>query len=53
MTNTTITVSMPDEFEKIRKQHPYINWNEIIKQGLLNRLSELKKFKMMQENRRL
>lgn len=41
----TFTVSVPTELlKKARKEFPHINWNEMIKRGLLRRLGELKKF---------
>ncbi len=39
-----ITVSMPDRFNRIKKEFPEINWNEVMKAGILKRLDELKKF---------
>ena len=41
---TTITLSLPEEFEKAKEKFPEVNWNEVIKQGILKRLAELKKF---------
>ena len=40
----TITLSLPKEFELVKKRFPEVNWNEILKQGILRRLAELKKF---------
>ena len=40
----TITLSMPERFTKAKKEFPTINWNEVLKQGILKRLKELKKF---------
>ena len=40
----TITVSIPDRFNRIKKEFPEINLNEIMKAGILKRLDELKKF---------
>ncbi|MDD4878031.1 MAG: hypothetical protein PHO02_03275 [Candidatus Nanoarchaeia archaeon] len=40
----TLTVSVPEEFLEAKKKYPHINWNEVLKQGILKRLNELKKF---------
>jgi hypothetical protein len=40
----TITISLPQEFEEIRKKYPEMNWNEILKAAILKRLEELKRF---------
>ena len=41
---TTITLSLPKEFEEAKKKFPEVDWNEVIKRGVLKRLEELKKF---------
>jgi len=46
---TTITVSLPGEFEKAKIKFPEIDWNEVIKQGILKRLEELKKFEELKK----
>ncbi len=43
----TITISMPDRFNKVKKEFPEINWNEVMKAGILKRLDELKKFEKL------
>ena len=40
----TLTVSVPEEFLEAKKKYPHVNWNEVLKQGILKRLAELKKF---------
>lgn len=40
----TFTISAPKELERLRKEYPDVNWNEVMKRGILNRLEELKKF---------
>lgn len=40
----TLTISAPKELEKLKKQFPKTDWNEIMKMGILNRLKELKEF---------
>ena len=41
---TTITLSLPKEFKEAKKKFPEVDWNEVIKRGMLKRLEELKKF---------
>ncbi|MDO9517600.1 MAG: hypothetical protein Q7J10_06060 [Methanosarcinaceae archaeon] len=41
---STITVSMPSIFNKTKAEFPDINWNEVMKAGILKRLNELKRF---------
>ena len=43
----TITLSLPKEFESIKEKFPDIDWNEVIKRGILRRLEELKKFEKL------
>lgn len=46
----TFTVSVPTELLKeAREKFPHIDWNEMIKRGLLRRLDELKKFRELKE----
>ena len=45
----TITLSLPKEFELVKKRFPEVNWNEILKQGILRRLAELKKFEELRK----
>lgn len=40
---------MPDEFEKAKSKFPEVDWNEVIKQGILKRLGELKKFEELKK----
>ncbi len=40
----TLTLSMPKEFTEAKKKYPDINWNEVVKAGILKRLRELEKF---------
>ena len=40
----TITVSLPKEFDEAKKKFAEVDWNEVIKRGILKRLNELKKF---------
>ncbi len=39
----TLTISVP-ELDRLRKEYPEVNWNEVMKRGILKRLEELKKF---------
>ncbi|MEA3378377.1 MAG: hypothetical protein U9Q69_01935 [Nanoarchaeota archaeon] len=43
----TITVSLPKNFEKTKKQFPEVDWNAVMKKGILDRLEELKKFERL------
>ena len=45
----TLTVSLPEKFEQAKKRFPYINWNEVLKRGILKRLEELKKFEELKQ----
>ena len=45
----TITLSLPKEFEGVKERFPDIDWNEVIKRGVLRRLEELKKFEKLRE----
>lgn len=40
----TFTISVPKELKKLKKEFPEVNWNEVMKRGILKRLEELKKF---------
>ena len=45
----TFTVSAPKELEELRKKFPEVDWNEVMKQGILRRLEELKKFEELKK----
>ena len=45
----TFTISAPKELERLKKEYPTINWNEVIKRGILKRLEELKKFEELKK----
>ena len=45
----TFTISSPKELERLRKKHPEIDWNEVMKQGILRRLKELQKFEELKK----
>lgn len=49
----TITLSLPQEFEEAKKRFPEVNWNEILKAGILKKLVELKKFEQLKERGKL
>ncbi len=40
----TFTVSIPDDLKKRMDEHPDINWPEYLKQRLVVRMKEFKKF---------
>ena len=39
----TITLSLPKEFEEAKKKHSQVDWNKVIKQGILEKLEKLDK----------
>ena len=41
---TTITLSMPERFNKVKEEFPLVDWNEVVKSGIFRRLKELEKF---------
>lgn len=43
----TITLSMGKEYELAKKRFPDVNWNEIIKQFLIKKIEEIKKFEKL------
>jgi hypothetical protein len=45
----TITISAPKELEKLKEEFPEVNWNEVMKRGILKRLEELRKFEQLRE----
>jgi hypothetical protein len=46
---STFTISAPKELVKLKKEFPEINWNHVIKEGILERLEELKKFRELKK----
>lgn len=45
----TLTISTPKELQELKKKYPKVNWNEVMKQGIIKRLQELKKFEELQK----
>ena len=45
----TITISLPKEFEEIKRKFPEINWNEVLKAAIIKKLKEIEKFQRMIE----
>ncbi len=43
----TITLSMPDRFNKTKEEFPLVDWNEVVKRGICRRLEELKRFEAL------
>lgn len=43
----TITITAPEGFEGAKRKFPHVNWNEVLKKGILQRLEELKKFEQL------
>ncbi len=40
----TLTISAPKELKELKRKYPDVDWNEVMKRGILKRLEELKKF---------
>ena len=49
----TITISAPQELDALRREHPEVNWNRVIKRRILERLDDLKKFEQLKSAGRL
>ena len=45
----TFTISAPKELHTLKKKYPKVNWNEVMKQGILKKLNELQKFEELQK----
>lgn len=45
----TLTISAPKELEELKRKYPTTDWNEVMKQGILKRLEELKKFEELKK----
>ena len=45
----TFTISAPKELRTLKEKYPTVNWNEVMKQGLLKRLRQLQKFEQLQK----
>ena len=45
----TLTISLPKGFEQAKKRFPHINWNEVLKRGIVKRVEELKKFEELKK----
>ena len=43
----TLTITAPENLKELKKRFPHVNWNEIMKQGILKKLEELKKFEKL------
>jgi hypothetical protein len=42
-----ITLNMPESFRELKRKYPKVNWNAVIKRGVLKRLEELQKFQKL------
>ncbi len=49
----TITISLPEEFNEIRKKFPETNWNEVLKIAIMKRLIKIEKIKELNEKEEL
>ena len=45
----TITLSVPEKYNELKKRYPDVDWNEVLKMGILKRLEELKKFEELRK----
>jgi hypothetical protein len=45
----TFIISAPKELERLKKEYPDVNWNEVMKQGILQRLKELEKLEELKK----
>jgi len=45
----TITLSISEEFEEAKKKYPYIDWNAVLKHGIIKRLKELEIFEKLRD----
>ena len=45
----TFTISAPKELPRVKKEFPNVNWNNVMKAGILERLEELKKFEVIRK----
>ncbi len=49
----TITISVPEKLNDLKKRFPDTDWNEVLKRGILKRLEELKKFEELKSKGKL
>ena len=45
----TLTITAPKNLKELKKRFPDVNWNEIMKQGIIKKLEELKKFEKLKK----
>jgi len=50
---TTLTITAPKELSLARKRYPGVNWNSVMKDGILKRLSELETFEELKAKGKL
>ena len=43
----TVTLSIPDELKKKMDSMPEVKWSEILRNGIIRRVKQLKKFEQM------
>jgi hypothetical protein len=48
----TVTISIPQKLKNEMKQHPEINWSELLKQRMKKRAIALQKFEQKRKKRR-
>lgn len=44
---------MPEEFEEAKRKYPQVDWNAVLKQGIIRRLEEIEKFEKLKERGKL
>lgn len=49
----TITISLPKEFDEIKRKFPEINWNEVLKRAIIKRMIKIEKLKEINEKEEL
>jgi len=45
-----ITLSIPKELKEKLNEHPELNWSEILRRGIQEKIMKLKKFEEMERN---
>jgi hypothetical protein len=45
----TFTISAPKELVEAKRRFPEVDWNEVMKRGILRRLEEIKKFEELKK----
>ena len=43
-----VTLSIPEELKKKLEKYPEVNWSEVLRRGIKERIEKLKKFEKME-----